>query len=170
MSTWYLQTGSFSIKHTNTLWLTLTPSPRCGYFQHTYIILACWNRVFLKNNTKDPHPLPPRASSSLLFENALRQIQSIASNTVFGNNSCAKCLAGLEVAKFLALADPAQGPNLAVELCRRFNLASTCENTYGFLSLGSVLTQVIANADVGGFDGQVWNWIFESPDSDDLFC
>jgi sphingomyelin phosphodiesterase len=118
--------------------------------------LALWllTVCFLKNNTKDPHPLPPKASSSQLLSHALSQIQSIASSTAFENN-CAKCIAGLEVAKFLALAEPAQGPNLAVELCLRFKISSTCEDTYSVLSLGSVITQVIANADVGGLDGQV---------------
>ena len=80
---------------------------------------------------------------------------SIASSQVFGNNSCAKCLASLEVGKFLALASPEQGPNLATELCLHFNFSSTCEDTYSVLALGSVVTQVIANADVGGLDGQV---------------
>jgi hypothetical protein len=112
--------------------------------------------VFLvKEDKKDPHPLPPKASSSQLLQQALTQVESIASNPTFGNNSCAKCLAGLEVGKFLALAAPELGPNLATELCLHFNFSSTCEETYSVLALGSVVTQVIANADVAGLDGQV---------------
>jgi sphingomyelin phosphodiesterase len=108
-----------------------------------------------QNNTKDPHPLPPKASSQKLLNQALIQVQSLAENPVFGNDTCARCQAGLEIAKFLALAAPEQGPTLAVELCKRFNFSASCENTYSRTNLGSVITQVVANADVGGYDGQV---------------
>ncbi|KAF5374831.1 hypothetical protein D9758_000568 [Tetrapyrgos nigripes] len=106
------------------------------------------------NNTIDPHPLPSKASSSRLFDNALAQVKSIAANPNFGD-SCAKCQAGLEVAKFLALAAPEEGPRLAVELCNHFKFSSTCETTYGLLGIGSVITQVVSNADVGALDGQM---------------
>jgi sphingomyelin phosphodiesterase len=99
--------------------------------------------------------LPPKASDSSLLDQALAQINSIIVNPIFGNNSCAKCQASLEVAKFLALAAPEQGPTLAVKLCLEFNFSTTCEATYGAINLGSVVTQVVANADVGGYDGQV---------------
>jgi sphingomyelin phosphodiesterase len=59
------------------------------------------------------------------------------------------------VAKFLALAAPEQGPDMAVELCNYFNFSSTCGTQFSRLALGSVITQVVANADVGGVDGQV---------------
>ena len=107
------------------------------------------------NNTKDPHPLPPKASSSKLLELAIIQIDSIIKNPIFGNNTCARCQAGLEVAKFLALAAPEQGPELAVALCNKYKFSTTCEATFGALSKGGVVTQVIANADAGGYDGQV---------------
>lgn len=108
-----------------------------------------------QNNTVDPHPLPPVASADRLRRQASAQIHSIAVNPVFGNNTCARCQAGLEVAKFLALAAPEEGPALAVELCEAFAFSTTCSTDYSVLSLGSVITQVIANADVGGYDGQV---------------
>lgn len=108
-----------------------------------------------KNNTVDPHPLPPTASSSRLLQQAVIQVKSIANNPIYGDNTCARCQAGLEVAKFLALAAPEQGPNLAVELCELFSFSSTCGTSFSRLALGSVITQVIANADVGGLDGQV---------------
>nr|GAT46312.1 SER THR protein phosphatase family protein [Mycena chlorophos] len=107
-----------------------------------------------KNDTTDPHPLPPTASASLLLEQAFNQIIAISTNANF-NSSCAKCQAGLEIAKFLALAAPAQGPVLAVRLCEHFNFSSTCGNQYSGLALGSVITQVVANANVGGYDGQL---------------
>ncbi|KAL0951686.1 hypothetical protein HGRIS_008364 [Hohenbuehelia grisea] len=108
-----------------------------------------------KNNTDDPHPLPPTASSARLLEQAFDQVLSIAVNPIFGDDSCARCLAGLQAAKFLALAAPDQGPVLAVRLCDHFKFASDCGTSFSRLALGSVITQVVANADVGGLDGQM---------------
>ena len=48
----------------------------------------------------------------------MTQIVSIATNPIFGDDTCSKCIAGLEVAKFVALAAPSQLPNLAVQLCQ----------------------------------------------------
>lgn len=109
----------------------------------------------LQNDTKDPHPLPPVVSSAQLAQAALTQIESLFTNPVFGNNTCASCQAILEVLKFVSLAAPEETPNLAVQLCDKLDLSSNCENQFGPLSLGSPLTQVLANADVGGYDGQV---------------
>ncbi|KAF9270730.1 sphingomyelin phosphodiesterase, partial [Marasmius fiardii PR-910] len=106
------------------------------------------------NNTVDPHPLPPKAPTSYLYAQAVAQIKSIAANPTFGS-SCAKCQAGLGIAKFLALAVPEEGPKLAVELCEFFKFSSTCETTFDLFGIGSVVTQVVANADVGGLDGQM---------------
>ncbi|KAI0937249.1 hypothetical protein AcV5_005199 [Taiwanofungus camphoratus] len=105
-------------------------------------------------DTDEPHPLPPTASSSQLLEQAVTQIISISTNPVFGDDTCTRCQASLEVAKFLALAAPEQGPNLAVRLCEYFDYTSDCETEYGIYTLGSPITQVIAYADVGGYDGQ----------------
>ena len=96
-------------------------------------------------------------SPSALLDAAVTQIASIASNPIFANDTCSACQASLVAAKFLAMAAPEHGPALAVRLCENFNYASTvdCETTYGIYTLGSVMTQVIAAADVGGYDGQV---------------
>ncbi|KAF7302948.1 SER THR protein phosphatase family protein [Mycena kentingensis (nom. inval.)] len=107
------------------------------------------------NNTADPHPLPPTASGALLLDQAFKQIVAISTNPVFGDNSCARCQAGLEVAKFLALASPENGPTLAVRLCDFFKFSSTCPTSFSRLALGSVITQVVANANAGGYDGQL---------------
>jgi sphingomyelin phosphodiesterase len=107
------------------------------------------------NDTADPHPLPPKASPSRLYRESYAQIISIAANPIFGNNTCARCQAGLEAAKFLALAAPEQGPVLAVALCQHFNFSKSCDKIYSETVSGSVITQVVANADVGGLDGQV---------------
>ncbi|KAH7917911.1 sphingomyelin phosphodiesterase [Leucogyrophana mollusca] len=110
---------------------------------------------FPKNDTVDPHPLPPKASGSQLLKLAVQQIQSITNNSVFGNDTCAQCLASLEVAKFLVSAAPEQGPDLAVELCELFDYSSTCAVEYARTSIGAVLAQVVYFADVGGYDGQL---------------
>ncbi|KAI0715131.1 hypothetical protein C8Q76DRAFT_795917 [Earliella scabrosa] len=65
-----------------------------------------------KNNTQDPHPLPPKASPGLLLEAAFGQVLSIANNPAFGTDNCARCQAALEVGKFLAMAAP--GPLLGL--------------------------------------------------------
>ncbi|KAG1867973.1 hypothetical protein C8R48DRAFT_793164, partial [Suillus tomentosus] len=106
-----------------------------------------------QNDTVDPHPLPPQASSQQLLQQAVAQIKSIAVNPMF-TTSCARCQASLEVAKFLAFAAPEQGTNLALTLCEYFDYSSSCEKNYGPLVLGPILTQVASFADVGGYDGQ----------------
>ncbi|KIK07363.1 hypothetical protein K443DRAFT_627618 [Laccaria amethystina LaAM-08-1] len=107
-----------------------------------------------QNDTIDPHPLPPVASSSQILNIAITQLQSISANPVFTNNTCALCQASLEVAKFLSLTAPEHGPEFFAHFCNTFKLSSTCNVTYSLSGLGSVITQVIANADVGGYDGQ----------------
>ncbi|KAF9062914.1 sphingomyelin phosphodiesterase [Rhodocollybia butyracea] len=105
-------------------------------------------------DTKDPHPLPAPVSSAKLLQSAITQLNSIANSTIL-DTDCAKCVASLEVAKFLFLAAPSQGPAFAIELCNVFDLTSTCSQTYGPNDMGNVVTQVYAQADVGGLDGQM---------------
>jgi hypothetical protein len=121
-------------------------------------------------NTEDPHLLPPRASPRRLLTNALTQLSSILNNTTPFNpfnptssnsnqtTQCTQCLAALQVGKFLALAAPEQTPEFVVALCNALRLSGTCEETFGRLALGGVVTQVLAAADVGGYDGQV-SWL-----------
>ncbi|EJD04893.1 uncharacterized protein FOMMEDRAFT_18613 [Fomitiporia mediterranea MF3/22] len=111
------------------------------------------------NDTNDPHPLPPRASDSTILAHAVRQIQLLATpetpNSPFLNDTCAKCQAALGILKFVALAAPEQGPAAVVAMCQAFKLSSNCNTAFGPLALGSVITQVVARADVEGFDGQM---------------
>lgn len=109
-------------------------------------------------DTKDPHPLPAPVSSAKLLQSAITQLNSIANSTIF-DTDCAKCVASLEVAKFLFLAAPEQGPAFAIELCDVFDLTSTCNQTYGPNDMGNVVTQVYAQADVAGLDGQVCHYL-----------
>lgn len=108
-----------------------------------------------ENDTVDPHPLPSQSSPSELLSSAVAQIAAIAANPAFDGNTCAQCLAALEVAKFLVMAAPEQGPLLAEAVCVYFNYSSTCYDEYSALELGSVFSQVVALANVGGYDGQV---------------
>lgn len=85
----------------------------------------------------------------------MTQVQGLANNPTFSNDECALCIAVLEIAKFLSLATPEQGPAFFVFLCQEFQLDDKCDATYGATTFGSVLTQVLANADVAGYDGTV---------------
>ena len=98
-----------------------------------------------------------------MLEAAYAQVLSIAANPVFGADNCQRCQAALEVGKFLALAAPEQGPTLAVRLCDHFGFNKDCTTAFGVETIGAVITQVVANADVGGLDGQVTNFSFEAP-------
>ncbi|KAF8921884.1 Metallo-dependent phosphatase-like protein [Mucidula mucida] len=101
----------------------------------------------------------PTATAAQVQPKISDPVSSIAANPIFGDNDCARCQAGLEVAKFLALAAPEEGPALAVELCEAFEFSGTCSRDYSILALGSVITQVIANADVGGYDDDMSNFL-----------
>jgi len=108
-------------------------------------------------NTVDEHLLPPPAPKPALLAHALRQIDSIISSENFPT-PCSKCLGSLEIAKFLSLAAPELGPDLAVEVCTKYRggpSREVCESTYGIHGIGAIVTQVVSFADVGGYDGQV---------------
>jgi sphingomyelin phosphodiesterase len=109
----------------------------------------------LQNNTVDPLPVPDPASSSLIVKSALQQLANIAASPFYAGNTCGACMASLQVAKFVVLANPKVGPELAVAACNQFQYSKTCEASYGSRGLGAVITQVVANADVGGYDGQM---------------
>ncbi|KAG9316863.1 sphingomyelin phosphodiesterase [Chiua virens] len=110
--------------------------------------------TFPKNDTVDPHPLPPASAPSELLTVAIEQIKAIANNSAFEGNECAQCLASLEVAKFLVMAAPEQGSPLAQAMCSYFDYTEDCEAAFSVLSLGYIISQVVALADVGGYDGQ----------------
>ncbi|KAF9469756.1 sphingomyelin phosphodiesterase [Collybia nuda] len=111
-----------------------------------------------KENTADPHPLPPKALPSKLYDNALGQIRSLAVSPIFAANACARCISILEILKLVSLTVPEKTPDLLVALCNLLKLASpaACTDNYSRLGVGAVITQVLANADVGGYDGQAF--------------
>ena len=106
-------------------------------------------------DTQDPQPLPPRVPDEALLEIAQGQVKWLFANPTIASSNCTLCTASLQIAKFLSLAEPEQGPPFFEFLCQQFKLSSTCNTTYTATTLGSVLTQVVANANVSGYDGQV---------------
>jgi sphingomyelin phosphodiesterase len=95
------------------------------------------------------------ATPSQLMEQALAQIQAIATNPALANDTCAQCQASLAVGKMLVLGAPEQGPLLAQAVCEYFDYSTTCYDEYSELALGSTFTQVLSFANAGGYDGQV---------------
>jgi sphingomyelin phosphodiesterase len=95
------------------------------------------------------------ATPSQLMEQALAQIQAIATNPALANDTCAQCQASLAVGKMLVLGAPEQGPLLAQAVCEYFDYLPTCYDEFSELALGSTLTQVLSFANAGGYDGQV---------------
>lgn len=103
--------------------------------------------------------MPLKVSDNALLSAALKQINLIANpeteNSPFINDSCGACQAALLAAKMVALAAPEEGPTVVVGLCNALQMSSDCSTSFGPLALGNVITQVLANADVTGYDGQV---------------
>ncbi|KAH9981711.1 hypothetical protein BJV74DRAFT_896690 [Russula compacta] len=93
------------------------------------VLTVLWN-----NDAQNPHLLPSRASDESLLQ------------AMFNNMAIAKT-----TAKFFWLSMLEQGPAFSVFICQQFKISSTCNTTYTATTLGSVLTQVFANADAEGF-------------------
>ncbi|KAI0273987.1 Metallo-dependent phosphatase [Russula aff. rugulosa BPL654] len=106
-------------------------------------------------DTQDPHPLPPRVPDEALLENAQNQVKWLFANPTIASSNCTRCIASLQIAKFLSFAAPEQTPLFFVFLCQQFRLSSSCNSTYSATTLGPVLTQVVANANISGYDGQL---------------
>ncbi|KAN0117949.1 Metallo-dependent phosphatase-like protein [Russula decolorans] len=106
-------------------------------------------------DTQDPHPLPPRVPAKALLENAQNQVKWLFANPTIASSNCTLCTASLQIAKSLSLAAPEQTPPFFVFLCQQFKLSSSCNSTFSATTLGSVLTQVVANANISGYDGQL---------------
>lgn len=123
------------------------------FCKHVIYPLSLTDPDTIPGENNDPHPLPPVVPSQVLLQNALTQLLSIATNPSL-NNSCGRCQATLELAKFLALAAPDKTPTFLIALCNQLKLSNDCTAEFTLNGMGSVVTQVIANADVGGYDGQ----------------
>jgi hypothetical protein len=145
--------------------LTRRTYPRCV----AHHLPADANANFLiysgtQDDTQDPHPLPPRGSDESLLQAAISQATWLFENDVLAKDTCALCSATLQIGKFLSLAAPEQASTYFVFLCERFGFSGNCTTAFGPRTFGPVLAQVLANADVVGYDGQVrraCQWVLE---------
>src|SRR5579859_1121752 len=72
-------------------------------------------------------------------------------------SSLNRCIASLEVVKFLALSHPEQVPPLLQTLCKKYKFATnqTCDLRYSSTVLGPYLTQIFARLSVSTDDMQL---------------
>ncbi|KAK4230455.1 Metallo-dependent phosphatase-like protein [Podospora fimiseda] len=122
----------------------------------------------------DPILFPPatsnltEAAAEALVSKAVAEIMGIIDgNDSVATGNCSKCLSCLSVAKMVARMAPTYLPDAMIHVCRTTNYKShkACRETFESSAFGAPWTQVLANADVDGLDG---NYIcsFFSPD----FC
>lgn len=107
-------------------------------------------------NASSPLPTPLQFSASQIGAFALQQIEGIiASNSFEGN--CSKCIASIEVVKFLALSLPDQVPPILQTLCMKYGFSdnTTCQMKFSATVLGPYLTQIAARMDVTTDDMQL---------------
>lgn len=96
-------------------------------------------------------------AAKALVSTAVAEVTSIISANSTGlTDSCSKCVAALSVGQMVANLAPSYVPDAIVALCQAtgFKSNSTCQTTYEANSLGALLTQVLAKAEVAGLDGR----------------
>jgi sphingomyelin phosphodiesterase len=106
-------------------------------------------------NATSPQPVPLMFNATEIGAFAQQQIDGIIVSTAFEGN-CSKCIAALEVVKFLALTLPDQVPTLLQNTCIKYNFANnqTCTLKYSSTVLGPYLTQIFARASITTQDMQ----------------
>ncbi|ANB13291.1 hypothetical protein AWJ20_1575 [Sugiyamaella lignohabitans] len=99
-------------------------------------------------------------SRDVIISQAVKQVENIIESTTFSSN-CTKCLAGLEVGKFLALTYPDIVPDILTELCtkEKYSTFDPCDVAFGKYSTtegtsGSDITNVLQLIDAAGLDGE----------------
>ncbi|RMY17452.1 hypothetical protein D0867_06021 [Hortaea werneckii] len=111
----------------------------------------------------DPDPVYfPRPVANLTLSEQEAVIESALSDTSkiingsYVEGNCSKCVASLQVAQNAAWLAPSLVPDAMVSLCTSSGLhsASTCKEDFDARTFGSIWTQVLALADVGGRDGR----------------
>ncbi|EKG18441.1 Metallo-dependent phosphatase [Macrophomina phaseolina MS6] len=97
--------------------------------------------------------LSPDATTAL-FNAIFANISAIIEGNSTASN-CSKCTAALEAAKPAALYAPSSAPDAMVQLCKKYQLHSnnTCEEDFSANTFGSIWTQILRFADLGGSDG-----------------
>ncbi|KAK4159001.1 Metallo-dependent phosphatase-like protein [Cladorrhinum sp. PSN259] len=135
-------------------------------------------------NLTDPDNIPNLAGDPIFFPPALTNLTKSAAENftsaavaeIFrildGNSSllasnCSKCVSCLSVGQTAARVAPTALPAAIVHLCREtgYKTHKVCREMFEASTFGTPWTQVLANADVGGLDGQ-YICSFLSPD----FC
>lgn len=143
---------------------TLTAEPQPALYDPVLNItfpLNLTNPSTIPTNDTDPVYYPQAVTNlsapatSALLQTALTAILGVVQDSSLPSN-CSKCLAGLNIAKTLALIVPQSVPNFLVNVCRQTKFASnsTCQENYEATTFGAAWTQILAFADVSGQDGQ----------------
>ncbi|KIJ51843.1 hypothetical protein M422DRAFT_157627 [Sphaerobolus stellatus SS14] len=103
-----------------------------------------------KANLSTPGSLALRAAAFEQISEILKNSQNAFSTT------CSQCTASLLVAKNLALTAPWEVSPLLIQICNLTNFSAfgSCEAEFSANSDGQIATQLLANADVAGLDGQ----------------
>ncbi|OXC67744.1 hypothetical protein AYX13_03637 [Cryptococcus neoformans] len=109
------------------------------------------------NDTADPLYYPPTrlhvSAATSLYQNVTDQIKNIVIGDTPSN--CSKCIDALTAASSLAKRAPELVPDLLVSLCNHYDFASEAGcNVYTANAQGPYYAQVLAYADVSGYDGQ----------------
>ncbi|WVQ79165.1 hypothetical protein IAT38_001261 [Cryptococcus sp. DSM 104549] len=108
------------------------------------------------NNTQDPLFYPPTylygSAATELYENVTAQIKAIVTGD---SANCTKCIDALTVASTLATQAPQHVPELLVSLCNYYSFSTVAScNNYMQDAQGPFYAQVLAYANVSGYDGQ----------------
>jgi hypothetical protein len=93
-------------------------------------------------NASSPQPEPLRFNAGQIATFAQEQIDGIIASKAFEGN-CSKCIAALEVVKFLALAFPEQVPTVLQNTCKKYRFANnqTCDMRYSSTVLGPYINE-----------------------------
>lgn len=94
-------------------------------------------------------------STSQLHREAMNSFTELFSTNKTAKTSCEKCRMALQLGQRIVRAAPSLGPELMVELCKKYNYTTTptvdigCERTFGGSALGGGYTQILSYADFG---------------------
>ncbi|KAK3377756.1 Metallo-dependent phosphatase-like protein [Podospora didyma] len=135
-------------------------------------------------NLTNPETIPTHGTDPVLFPSALANLTDSTADALVGAafleilgileanhtglvSNCSKCIAALSVAQMTAKLAPTHLPGAMVFLCQltKYKTDAACKNTYAASNFGATWTQILANADIVGLDGQ---YICASLSSD--FC
>jgi sphingomyelin phosphodiesterase len=107
-------------------------------------------------NSSSPLPEPLTFSADQIATFAQQQIEGVIASNAFEGN-CSKCIASLEIIKFLSLSYPDQVPTVLQNLCKKYGFANneTCDLRFSSTVLGPYLAQIFARMDISTDDMQL---------------